>query len=123
VDTLLKSEGYYLSVTAKKVVIRANEAAGLFYGLQTFIQLLPKEIEGKELAKGVKWTAPAVEITDYPRFGWRGLMFDVSRHFFTKAEVEQYIDAMVKYKLNLLHLHLTDDAGGLKLKACQNLLR
>jgi hexosaminidase len=111
VDTLLKSEGYYLSITAKKVVIRANEAAGLFYGLQTFMQLLPKEIEGKELAKGVKWTAPAVEIIDYPRFGWRGLMFDVSRHFFTKAEVEQYIDAMVKYKLNLLHLHLTDDEG------------
>ncbi|WP_121808425.1 beta-N-acetylhexosaminidase [Mucilaginibacter kameinonensis] len=110
-DTLIKTEGYKLSVTPKKVVIRANDAAGLFYGVQTFFQLLPKEVEGQEVAKGVKWTAPAVEITDYPRFGWRGLMFDVSRHFFTKAEVKQYIDAMVKYKFNLLHLHLTDDEG------------
>ncbi|QEM07536.1 family 20 glycosylhydrolase [Mucilaginibacter rubeus] len=110
-DTVLKTEGYKLSVTSKKVVVRANDAAGLFYGVQTFFQLLPKEIEGLEVAKGVKWTAPAVEITDYPRFGWRGLMFDVSRHFFTKAEVKQYIDAMVKYKFNLLHLHLTDDEG------------
>ncbi|WPU99513.1 family 20 glycosylhydrolase [Mucilaginibacter sp. cycad4] len=110
-DTLIKTEGYKLSVTPKKVVIRANDAAGLFYGVQTFFQLLPKEIEGQEAAKGVKWTAPAVEITDYPRFAWRGLMFDVARHFFTKAEVKQYIDAMVKYKFNLLHLHLTDDEG------------
>lgn len=110
-DTLIKTEGYKLSVTPKKVVIRANDAAGLFYGVQTFFQLLPKEIEGLEVANGVKWTAPAVEITDYPRFAWRGLMFDVARHFFTKAEVKQYIDAMVKYKFNLLHLHLTDDEG------------
>ncbi|MDB5148287.1 MAG: beta-N-acetylhexosaminidase [Mucilaginibacter sp.] len=110
-DTLIKTEGYKLSVTPKKVVIRANDAAGLFYGVQTFFQLLPKEIEGLEVAKGVKWTAPAVEITDYPRFAWRGLMFDVARHFFTKAEVKQYIDAMVKYKFNLLHMHLTDDEG------------
>jgi hexosaminidase len=110
-DTLIKSEGYKLSVTPKKVVIRANDAAGLFYGVQTFFQLLPKQIEGLEVAKGVKWAVPAVEITDYPRFAWRGLMFDVARHFFTKAEVKQYIDAMVKYKFNLLHLHLTDDEG------------
>ncbi|SDF65474.1 hexosaminidase [Mucilaginibacter pineti] len=110
-DPLIGAEGYNLSVTAKKVVIRANEPAGVFYGLQTFMQLLPKEIESKEFVKGIKWTAPCVEITDYPRFVWRGLMFDVARHFFTKAEVKQYIDAMVKYKLNLLHLHLTDDEG------------
>jgi hexosaminidase len=110
-DTLIKTEGYKLSVTPKKVVIRANDAAGLFYGVQTFFQLLPKEIEGQEVAKGIKWTAPSVEITDYPRFAWRGLMFDVARHFFTKTEVKQYIDAMVKYKFNLLHLHLTDDEG------------
>jgi len=110
-DPLIGAEGYNLSVTPKKVVIRANAAAGLFYGVQTFMQLLPKEIESKEFAKGIKWTAPAVDITDYPRFEWRGLMFDVARHFFTKAEVKQYIDNMVKYKLNLLHLHLTDDEG------------
>ncbi|MGB4775123.1 MAG: family 20 glycosylhydrolase, partial [Daejeonella sp.] len=58
-----------------------------------------------------KWDIPCVEITDYPRFGWRGLMFDVARHFFTKNEVKQYIDNMVRYKYNLLHLHLTDDEG------------
>ncbi|GAA3991679.1 beta-N-acetylhexosaminidase [Mucilaginibacter dorajii] len=110
-DPLIGAEGYSLSVTAKKVTIRANEAAGLFYGVQTFMQLLPKEIESKEYTKGIKWTAPCVDITDYPRFAWRGLMFDVARHFFTKPEVKQYIDAMVKYKLNLLHLHLTDDEG------------
>ncbi|MDN5288614.1 MAG: beta-N-acetylhexosaminidase [Mucilaginibacter sp.] len=110
-DPLIGTEGYNLSVKAKKVVIRANAPAGLFYGVQTLMQLLPAEIESTEQVKNVKWVAPCVEITDYPRFGWRGLMFDVARHFFTKAEVKQYIDAMVKYKLNLLHLHLTDDEG------------
>jgi hexosaminidase len=83
----------------------------LFYGVQTFLQLLPKEIESKKAVANVAWTAPCVEVKDYPRFGWRGLMFDVSRHFFTKEDVEAYIDQMVKYKLNLLHLHLTDDEG------------
>jgi hexosaminidase len=110
-DAVIGTEGYTLSVKAKKIVIRANEAAGLFYGVQTLMQLLPADIESAGLVKNVKWTVPCVEITDYPRFAWRGLMFDVARHFFTKAEVKQYIDAMVKYKLNLLHLHLTDDEG------------
>ena len=110
-DPALGKEGYKLNVTPKTIVISANEPAGLFYAVQSLYQLLPKEIEGKNIAKNIKWTVPACSITDYPRFGWRGLMFDVSRHFFTKAEVEQYIDAMVKYKFNLLHLHLTDDEG------------
>jgi hexosaminidase len=107
----LGDEGYQLSVTAKSVSISANKPAGLFYGVQTFLQLLPKEIESKKAVANVAWTAPCVEVKDYPRFGWRGLMFDVSRHFFTKEDVEAYIDQMVKYKLNLLHLHLTDDEG------------
>jgi len=110
-DTLLGKEGYHLWVTNKGVVIRANAPAGLFYGVQTLIQLLPKEIESAEAVHNVKWTAPCVDITDYPRFGWRGLMLDVSRHFFTKDEVKQYIDQMVRYKFNLLHMHLTDDEG------------
>jgi len=109
-DTVLGKEGYHLSVSAKGVVISANEPAGLFYGVQTLIQLLPKEIESAEV-QHVKWVAPCVDITDYPRFGWRGLMLDVSRHFFTKEEVKQYIDQMVRYKFNLLHMHLTDDEG------------
>ena len=110
-DTVIGPEGYYLSVTKKGIVIRANEPAGLFYGAQTLTQLLPKEIVSSTKVSGVIWAAPCVQITDYPRFKWRGLMFDVSRHFFTKAEVEQYIDNMVKYKYNLLHMHLTDDEG------------
>src|SRR6202012_3959137 len=84
---------------------------GLFYGVQTLVQLFPKEIVSDKYEADVKWISPCVDITDYPRFKWRGLMFDVARHFFTKAEVEEYIDNMVKYKMNLLHLHLTDDEG------------
>ncbi|MDB5288460.1 MAG: beta-N-acetylhexosaminidase [Mucilaginibacter sp.] len=111
VDTVIGKEGYYLSVKPKGITITANETAGLYYGVQTLLQLLPKEIEGKAVAKNVKWTVPVVNITDYPRFEWRGLMFDVARHFFTKNEVMSYIDNMARYKLNLLHLHLTDDEG------------
>ncbi len=105
-DKSLGNEGYKLSVATNGVTLSANKAAGLFYGAQSILQLLPKEIESKTAAKNISWTMPAVEITDYPRFGWRGLMFDVSRHFFTKQDVKQFIDDMVKYKFNLLHLHL-----------------
>jgi len=107
----LGDEGYQLSVTPHLIVIKANKMAGLFYGVQTLLQLFPKEIESKELVKDVDWKIPCVEITDYPRLPWRGLMFDVARHFFTKQEVKQYIDAMVRYKYNMLHLHLSDDEG------------
>ncbi|WP_129716089.1 beta-N-acetylhexosaminidase [Pedobacter sp. SYP-B3415] len=110
-DETLGAEGYQLSVTPQQILIRANEANGIFYGVQTLLQLFPAEIESKEKVAGVKWHVPCLEITDYPRLGWRGLMFDVARHFFTKDEVKQYIDAMVRYKFNLLHLHLTDDEG------------
>lgn len=110
-DAAIGKEGYQLSVTPKQAVIKANTPAGLFYGAQTLVQLFPKEIESATPVTGVKWTAPAVDITDYPRFGWRGLMFDVARHFFTKEEVKQYIDQMVRYKYNLLHLGLTNDEG------------
>jgi hexosaminidase len=110
-DNSLGNEGYNLSVTAKSVVIKANSAAGLFYGLQSLYQLLPKEIEGKKAAQHVSWKVPAVEITDYPRFGWRGLMLDVSRHFFTKEQVKEFIDQMVKFKFNLLHMGLVNDEG------------
>ncbi|MEJ2884508.1 beta-N-acetylhexosaminidase [Pedobacter sp. GR22-6] len=111
VNPILGAEGYQLSVSPAQVTIKANKPAGLFYGVQSLIQLFPKEIESKELIETIEWTAPCVDITDYPRVGWRGLMFDVARHFFTKAEVKQYIDAMVRYKYNILHLHLADDEG------------
>jgi len=110
-DNAIGNEGYKLSITPGSVKISANKPAGLFYGMQTLLQSFPKEIESKTRVAGVSWTAPCSEITDQPRFGWRGLMFDVSRHFFTKAEVKQFIDDMVKYKFNLLHWHLTDDEG------------
>ncbi|MBS1598675.1 MAG: family 20 glycosylhydrolase [Bacteroidetes bacterium] len=110
-DKVLGSEGYNLSVTSKTISIKANQPAGLFYGVQTLLQLFPKEIESKSPVKNISWQAPAVTVTDYPRFGWRGLMFDVSRHFFTKQEVKDFIDNMVRYKFNLLHWHLTDDEG------------
>lgn len=110
-DKTLGNEGYHLSVNTKEVLVSANKAAGLFYGLQTVMQLLPKDIESATVVKKAAWTMPAATITDYPRFGWRGMMFDVSRHFFTKQQVEQFIDNMVKYKFNVLHLHLTDDQG------------
>lgn len=110
-DESLGDEGYKLNVSAANIVISANKPAGLFYGMQTLVQLMPTEIENKNVVKNVSWKIPACSITDYPRFGWRGLMFDVSRHFFTKDEVKKYIDEMVKYKYNLLHWHLTDDEG------------
>ena len=106
----IKKEGYKMQVNSSGVNISANDAAGLFYGAQTLLQLLPPAIEAKTLQQ-TTWQLPYVTITDYPRFGWRGLMLDVSRHFFTKAEVKGFIDNMVKYKYNMLHLHLTDDQG------------
>jgi hexosaminidase len=110
-DNTIGDEGYRLNVDPAGILIKANKPAGLFYGMQTLLQLLPKEIESKTVAKKISWTVPAVSVTDYPRFSWRGLMLDVSRHFFNKQQVEAYIDEMVKYKYNLLHLHLTDDQG------------
>jgi hexosaminidase len=107
----LGSEGYELHVTPKNVTITANAPAGIFYGVQSFLQLLPAEIASDSLIKNVTWTAPCVSVTDYPRFGWRGLMLDVSRHFFTKEEVKKYMDQMSAYKYNVLHLHLSDDQG------------
>lgn len=111
-DNELGAEGYRLTVLPAKITLQANQPAGLFYGMQTIFQLLPKEAEANNglKAKGI-WSIPSVTITDKPSFGWRGLMFDVSRHFFTKQEVKQFIDDMVRYKFNLLHLHLTDDQG------------
>ena len=109
-DKTFKKEQYLLKSGADGIIITAADPAGLFYGVQTLLQLLPPSIESKTVVSG-SWTVPAVTITDYPRFAWRGLMFDVSRHFFTKAEVKEFIDEMARYKFNLLHLHLTDDQG------------
>ncbi len=111
-DKSLPKEGYRLKVTTAGVTLSAVTPAGLFYGVQTLLQLLPGEVEAIEKSRQQgAWKIPFLTIEDYPRFGWRGLMLDVSRHFFTKEEVKRYIDDMVKYKFNLLHWHLTDDQG------------
>lgn len=110
-NTEIGKEGYQLTVSPKQIVVKANQPAGLFYGVQTLVQLFPKQIESDSVVRNIRWEAPCVQITDYPRFGWRGLMFDVSRHFFTKSDVKKFIDDMVRYKFNLLHMHLTDDEG------------
>ncbi len=110
-EAVLGKEGYTLEVTPGLILIKGNKPAGLFYGVQTLLQLLPPEIESTVLVKKSYWTIPGTKILDYPRFAWRGLMLDVSRHFFTKAEVMRFIDDMVKYKYNTLHWHLTDDQG------------
>jgi hexosaminidase len=100
-DSRLGTEGYKLSVTSKNIVISANQPAGLFYAMQSLLQIMPPECK----------SAPAVNITDYPRFPWRGIMLDVSRNFFTKEEVKKYIDEIAGFKFNIFHWHLTDDNG------------
>ncbi len=106
----LGTEGYTLRVSPAGVEITANQAAGLFYGVQTLLQLLPPDIESKAIVSR-SWSIPSVQITDYPRFAWRGVMFDVSRHFFRKEEVMRYIDELARMKFNTFHWHLTDDEG------------
>ena len=106
----LGPEGYVLDVTTNCIVIRASSQAGLFYGGQTLLQLLPPQIFATQVVAKT-WQAPWVKIVDWPRFPWRGLMLDVSRHFFNKSEVETLLDEMAFYKLNRFHWHLIDDQG------------
>ena len=106
----LGSEGYELIITTNGVIVRAPTQAGLFYGCQTLLQLLPPEIFSTNIVTE-NWEAPCIKIEDWPRFQWRGLMLDVSRHFFNKSEVETILDEMALYKLNRFHWHLTDDDG------------
>ena len=110
-DKTIADEGYKLKVTSAGITLTARKPAGIFYGVQTLLQLLPSGITSTTELDYDEWDIPAVTIEDHPRFGWRGLMLDVSRHFFTVAQVKDYIDQMVKYKFNLLHLGLTNDQG------------
>lgn len=109
-DIDLGAEGYRLDVDRESVRLRAREPAGLFRGVQTLRQLLPATIERDTVQPG-PWQVPGVCIVDRPRFMWRGAMLDVARHFFTVDEVKRFIDLAVLYKINVLHLHLTDDQG------------
>ena len=123
-DATLGAEGYRLSIKPAMVTIKANSAAGIFYGVQSLLQLLPREVDSRQPLQNVQWDIPGMDIMDYPRFGWRGLMLDVSRHFFTKEEVKAFIDEMVRYKFNLLHWHLTDDEGWrIEIKSYPNLTK
>lgn len=110
-DQDLGPEGYALTAMKGSVVIRASTQAGLFYGVQTLLQLLPPEIFSSNVVKDTHWQMPCVRIEDWPSFKWRGLMLDVSRHFFTTQEIERLLDAMAAIKMNVFHWHLTDDQG------------
>ncbi len=109
-DPALGDEGYTLTITPELVKLSANQPAGLFYGVQTIRQLLPPAIDSSSIQPGV-WGIGTGTITDYPRFAWRGAMLDVARHFFSVRDVTRYIDLLAYYKINRLHLHLTDDQG------------
>jgi hexosaminidase len=107
----LGSEGYVLDVRPARVTVRAPEAAGLFYGVQTIRQLLPPDIFREAVVAKQEWTLPAVTIEDHPRFQWRGAHLDVGRHFMPKEFVKKYIDLLALHKLNTFHWHLTEDQG------------
>ena len=109
--SIYKSEGYQLTVCAGRIEISAPEPAGIFYGIQTLRQLLPIEIETQKKVEGVTWQVPGCVIRDWPRFAWRGFMFDEGRHFHGKATVLQLLDQMALQKLNIFHWHLTEDQG------------
>jgi hexosaminidase len=104
-DAAMGKEGYVLTVAPTGVLVEAHDDAGLFYGVQSLLQLLPTG------AARTNCAVPCVYIKDEPRFQWRGLMLDVSRHFSTKSEVEQLLDEMAWHKLNVFHWHLVDDQG------------
>ncbi len=118
------AEGYDLTVAPGGVTIAAAAPAGLFYGVQTLRQLLPSfvDFEAVRFDKTRPVRAPAVHVVDRPRYAWRGAMLDVARHFMSVGEVERYIDLMVLYKMNRLHLHLSDDQGWrIEIKSWPNL--
>lgn len=100
---LVLPESYILSVTPEHILIKASSGAGLFYGIQTLLQL--------SQPSGTDYSITSVDVQDTPRFAYRGMMLDVSRHFLSKEFVKKQIDALAFYKINRLHLHLTDAAG------------
>jgi len=102
-------EGYTLTASPEQVTLKACDAEGLFYAVQTLRQLLPAAVEYDVPLEGVQWTVPCVSIQDAPRYEWRGLMLDESRHFFGKEAVLKLLDRMALYKLHRFHWHLTDE--------------
>lgn len=107
----LNNEGYTLEATPSLVTIKAKTPQGLFYGMQTFMQLLPAEIESPAKINGIAWTLPCVSIQDEPRFPYRGVMLDPSRHFIPVDNIKKQLDVFALFKINTFHWHLTDDQG------------
>lgn len=107
----MEKEAYDLSVTPENITITASEPNGFFYAVQTLYQLLPVEVYGDQLVKRAAWSIPAVDIADTPRFAYRGMHLDVSRHFSSIAYIYKYIDMLAMHKMNTFHFHLTDDQG------------
>lgn len=107
----MAQEAYKLSVTPDSVTITATQPNGFYYAVQTIYQLLPPAIYGKEKVKDANWSIPAVEIEDAPRFSYRGMHLDVSRHFASTDYIYKYIDMLAMHKMNTFHWHLTDDQG------------
>jgi len=105
------NEGYRLTSSKGGVKVEAVAPAGLFYGVQTLLQLLPEEVEGGTQPADSDWSIPFVRIEDEPRFVWRGAHLDVGRHFFPKEFIKKYIDLLAMYKMNMFHWHLTEDQG------------
>lgn len=111
-DTAMKNdEGYLLTITPKKIIIKAKSAPGLFYAVQTIRQLMPPDVEKQQVVEGFRLSVPACEIKDAPRFSYRGMHLDVGRHFFPPEDVKRYIDMMALHKMNTFHWHLTEDQG------------
>ncbi|MEV8014860.1 beta-N-acetylhexosaminidase [Streptomyces sp. NPDC086554] len=112
IDPAMADEAYRLVVDGYVIRIEGGSAAGVFWGAQTFRQLLgPDAFRRAPVAPGREWTVPMVVIEDAPRFRWRGMMLDVSRHFMPKDGVLRYLDLLAAHKLNVFHFHLTDDQG------------
>jgi hexosaminidase len=109
--TELGAEGYTLDVTSDQIRLRAMRPAGIFYAIQTLRQMLPEQIETASPDQHVRWSIPCVHIVDKPRFVWRGMLLDVSRHFFPVEDVERLLDLMALHKMNTFHWHLCDDGG------------
>ncbi|MDR0393525.1 MAG: family 20 glycosylhydrolase [Tannerella sp.] len=104
-------EGYSLNVTSSVVTVKAGNPQGLFYGMQSFLQLLPAEIESCQTVENMAWEAPCVTVKDEPRFGYRGVMLDPCRHFMSVEDVKKHLDVFSLFKINRMHWHLTDDQG------------
>ena len=107
----LPEEAYRLEVTQQQVTIEATDPAGAFYGVQSFLQLLPAQVYGDKRAKAVRWTAPCCRVEDRPHFPYRGMHLDVGRYFMPKETVMRFIDLMAMHKQNMFHWHLTEDQG------------